>query len=112
MLVPREHVRFVDEWGAGPNQAIEDIDISATGERQARIKGLVEASQLEYKGPAQHHVAARSEDSRAGWVQGIPSQTGPMIAKLGQASPISPVELENDLSPLSWLVSQYPHRKR
>src|SRR5258708_23393528 len=72
LMVDRQ-IRLTHERLSGPTQAIENIQIAATGQRRARVQRFIEAAEILERRAAENHVGARAEDARAA---GIRRRTG------------------------------------
>jgi hypothetical protein len=68
VLVKNKESRLVNESIASPNYAIENIQISPTGNGGARIQGFVETSDFTKHVDSERHIRAGAENAGAAWV--------------------------------------------
>src|SRR3954454_10139547 len=71
MPVINRHPALVDERPAGPQRAVEHVQIAAAWKRPAGVERLVEKSVLQQKLTREDHVAARAERARVAGMRKI-----------------------------------------
>src|SRR4051812_10033318 len=96
MLMEDEESRLVDERVPGANDAIEDVQVTATRNRRTCIECLVEPAQFPDGAGAKCHIRARTENTGAAGIEAIAWQHAAISYAL-EATAKAATLLEQDL---------------